>query len=60
MSYFTEIVWVNRDGNEEWLEQTSKTITIARWDDEAIELYKEDIPKLEAALAKARELGWFE
>jgi len=56
----TEIVWVNRDGNEEWLEQTSKTITIARWDDEAIELYKEDIPKLEAALAKARELGWFE
>lgn len=56
----TEIVWVNEDGTEEWLEYTSKTVTIARWDDECIEIAKEDIPKLEAALAKARELGWFE
>lgn len=56
----TEIVWVNKDGTEEWLECTSKTVTIARWDDDCIELFKEDIPKLEAALAKARELGWFE
>jgi hypothetical protein len=56
----TEIVWANKDGTEEGLEQTTKTITIFRWDDESIELFKEDIPKLEAALAKARELGWFE
>lgn len=55
-----KIVWANKDGTEEWLEYTSKTVTIARWDDECIEIAKEDIPKLEAALAKARELGWFE
>lgn len=56
----TEIVWVNENGTEEYIENSNSSVIIARYDDECFEIAKEDIPKLEAALAKARELGWFE
>lgn len=56
----TEIVWVNENGTEEYIENSNSSVIIARYDDECFEIAKEYIPKLEAALAKARELGWFE
>lgn len=56
----TEIVWVNRKGMEEYIGLNSTYIEISDEDGDVIGIYKEDIPKLEAALAKARELGWFE
>ena len=60
----TEIVWVNKNGDEESIDvvkgSSDTYITLNDADDNSSSLHKEDIPKLEAALAKARELGWFE
>lgn len=60
----TEIAWANKYGYEESIylvRSTSDTfINFNDADDNAVSIHKEDIPKLEAALAKARELGWFE
>lgn len=60
----TEIVWVNKYDDEESIDlvrsPSDTYITFNDADDNAASLHKEDIPKLEAALAKARELGWFE
>ncbi|RTL03565.1 hypothetical protein EKK58_12750 [Candidatus Dependentiae bacterium] len=51
------IAWINQDGREEFIGLNGNCISI---EDEDVDLliYKKDIPKLEAALAKARELGW--
>ena len=55
----TEIVWINEDGVEESIVEEGDAIAI--YDDcSCARIYVKDIPKLEAALAKARELGWFE
>lgn len=54
----TEIVWVNEDGLEESILQEGDAISIHD-DSNYCRIYFKDIPKLEAALAKARELGWF-
>lgn len=60
----TEIAWLNKNEEEESIDivKGGKTtyISINDSDGNSSSLHKEDIPKLEAALAKARELGWFE
>lgn len=56
----TEIVWVDKNGTDCSIENCEHHIFITSEDEESVVLYKKDIPKLEAALAKARELGWFE
>lgn len=55
-----EIVWVDKNGTDCSIENCEHHIFITSEDEESVVLYKKDIPKLEAALAKARELGWFE
>ena len=59
----TTIAWTNWLGDEEYIILEDDVIVFT--DDpsnekEIFAMNKEDIPKLEAALAKARELGWFE
>lgn len=60
----TEIVWVNKNNHEVSVDVSSAYndtyLTINDADGNAASLHIEYIPKLEAALAKARELGWFE
>lgn len=60
----TEIAWLNKNEEEESIDivKGGKTtyISINDSDGNSSSLHKEDIPKLEAALAKARELGWCE
>ena len=60
----TEIAWLNKYGKEESIDIVNGSndtyITINDAGGNSASLCKEDIPKLEAALAKARELGWFE
>ena len=52
------IAWTNQSGEEEVIVDEGTTISI---EDNCVSLsiHKKDIPKLEAALAKGRELGWF-
>ena len=56
----TEIVWVNKNGSEDSISHENNYVSITDEDDSNVCIYFVDIPKLEAALAKARELGWFE
>jgi hypothetical protein len=56
----TEIVWVNKNGHEDSISLEDNYIAFMDEDNNHVCIYLQDIPKLEAALAKARELGWFE
>lgn len=58
----TEIVWRNVDNYDESVEicNEKRYLTINDENDDSCSLHIESIPKLEAALAKARDLGWFE
>lgn len=57
----TEIVWLNKNDEEEYIEMCNNHISIGDSSEcDSVLIHKTDIPKLEAALAKARELGWFE
>lgn len=51
------IAWISQDGKEECIRNDGEYISIED-EDWYLLIHKKDIPKLEAALAKARELGW--